>query len=198
MRVEVSREQAWSWVSVAALFCGTHIIQNCPNKITIISNTATLSFRTNSVFNFTKIWFYSSCIFRNLPLEFEENSRRNTTLYFGDCRNAELFFEMSTTSPTPLDLLMNATTNYLNTSIENSTTSSDYYSEYDSLPSELPLAGMTEDEFFASLPVFDMFPLSFPTNGHVVLYAMVRHCSLNLLFNLKKIMLWMSEKVVVN
>uniref|UniRef100_A0A914YJG3 Uncharacterized protein n=1 Tax=Panagrolaimus superbus TaxID=310955 RepID=A0A914YJG3_9BILA len=73
------------------------------------------------------------------------------------------------------DLATNLTSNILNSIVENVTTTSDYYSEYDSLPS-LPPNGMTEEEFFASLPVFDMFPLSFPTNSHVVLYAMVRNC----------------------
>lgn len=36
-----------------------------------------------------------------------------------------------------------------------------------------PWGNMTESEFFASLPVYDMFPLSNWENNHVVLYALV-------------------------
>uniref|UniRef100_A0AC35FTB7 Uncharacterized protein n=1 Tax=Panagrolaimus sp. PS1159 TaxID=55785 RepID=A0AC35FTB7_9BILA len=98
---------------------------------------------------------------------------------------------MSSSSPPtassdhPIDFTTNLTETILNSFIENvttsviSTTTPDYYSEYDSATSELPLGGMTEEEFFASLPVFDMFPLSFPTNSHVVLYAMVRKFLIN-------------------
>uniref|UniRef100_A0A7E4USI8 G_PROTEIN_RECEP_F1_2 domain-containing protein n=1 Tax=Panagrellus redivivus TaxID=6233 RepID=A0A7E4USI8_PANRE len=36
-----------------------------------------------------------------------------------------------------------------------------------------PISNMTEQEFFDSLEVFDMLPLSFPSNNHVVVYAML-------------------------